>query len=392
MKGESTRFVEFAPDYASPPGALLDSVLDSLDLTQSELADRTGLSTKYVNQIIKKYVTITAETAVRLEAATDVPADTWMRLEAQYRAEAAKAERRRGLQDWVGWLREFNLSELRQRGVVRSAGDDADVVDDLLRFFGISSPKSWERVWQPSLTRFRRSPSFEPELAATTVWLRIGQRKAATLQTDRYDAEALVELLPRLRRLTLLQPADGLQQLSELSALAGVAVVYAAEVSGCRASGATWWANPHKAVVLLSNRGKREDRLWFSLFHELGHLLRHAKRDTYIDQSGPETEAPPWEDSAPLSGFIDDGSRDSALELEADSFASSTLIPDPAIAELRTIRSEADIDAFAKSIGVAPGIVAGRWQFETGNYTRFNSLRRKLPTNLFEQPPPSSRG
>jgi HTH-type transcriptional regulator / antitoxin HigA len=392
VKRGTTGFVDFAPDYASPPGALLDAVLDALDLTQSDLADRTGLSTKYVNQIIKKHVTITAETAVRLEAATDVPADTWMRLEAQYRAEAARAERRRGLQAWVHWLRQFNLPELRQRGVVRSAGDDADVVDDLLRFFGISSPDSWERVWQSSLTRFRRSPSFKPELAATTVWLRIGQRKASALQTDRYDAEALLNLLPKLRRLTLLEPAEGLEQLPKLSARAGVAVVYSTEVSRCRASGATWWASPHKAVVLLSNRGKREDRLWFSFFHELGHLLRHAKRDTYIDQNGPETEAPPWEDSAPVSGFIDDGSRDSALELEADNFASSTLIPDPVIAQLTTIRSEANIETLAHSIGVAPGIVAGRWQFETGNYSRFNSLRRKLPTDLFEQPPPTPRG
>jgi HTH-type transcriptional regulator/antitoxin HigA len=367
-------------------------VLDALDLTQSELADRTGLSTKYVNQIIKKHVTITAETAVKLEAATDVPAETWMRLEAQYRAEAARAERRRGLQDWVDWLRTFNLPELRQRGIVRSAGEDADIVDDLLRFFGISSPDSWERVWQPSLTRFRRSPSFKPELSATTVWLRIGQRKAAALHTDRYNAEALVGLLPELRRLTLLDPAEGLAQLPPLSAHAGVAVVYAAEVSGCRASGATWWANPHKAVVLLSNRGKREDRLWFSYFHELGHLLRHAKRDTYIDQTGPETDAPPWEESAPVSGFIDDGSRDSALEVEADSFASSTLIPDQVVEQLRLIRSEAEIQELARSIGVTPGIVAGRWQFETGNYTRFNALRRKMPGDLFEQPPPISRG
>jgi HTH-type transcriptional regulator/antitoxin HigA len=93
-----------------------------------------------------------------------------------------------------------------------------------------------------------------------------------------------------------------------------------------------------------------------------------------------------------VSGFIDDGSRDSALELEADNFASSTLIPDPVIAQLTTIRSEANIETLAHSIGVAPGIVAGRWQFETGNYSRFNSLRRKLPTDLFEQPPPTPRG
>ena len=103
-------------------------------------------------------------------------------------------------------------------------------------------------------------------------------------------------------------------------------MVYAAELKGCRASGATWWASPSKPVILLSDRGKREDRFWFSLFHEIGHVLLHTKRNTFLDQQ-PEDEAGglPWRPpeligmpstrDAPISG------DSSWLEREADKFA-----------------------------------------------------------------------
>ncbi len=374
---------ELEVEYASPPGALLDSVLRSQGLTQADLADRTGLSTKYINQVIKRQASLSADTAVKLETVTGVPASTWTRLEADYRAVVARGERRAAAEQWVGWLDNFRLPELKKRGIVATSTPSPENVVALLAFFGISSPEGWDKVWKPSLTRFRQSPSFHPEIAPTTVWLRIGQRKAAQIATDSYDPSALTALLPRLRELTRDDPADALAALVVECATAGVAVVYAAEIAGCRASGATWWARPDKAVVLLSNRGKREDRLWFSFFHEVGHLLKHAKRDTYLDQSGPDGEEPPWGDAVPTSGFIDDGSRDSSIEREADDFASETLIPASVRSRLLAAHTDHDIEAIADDVRVSAGVVAGRWQFESNNYTRFNGLRRLLPVEPF---------
>lgn len=375
--------IELEVDYASPPGALLDSVLRTQGLTQADLADRTGLSTKYINQVIKRQATLSADTAVKLEAVTGVAATTWTRLEADYRAVLAGQERSAAAAEWTTWLDNFKLAELKKRGILQSSSPTPENVVALLAFFGISSPDGWEKVWKPSLTRFRQSPSFRPELAPTTVWLRIGQRKASQVATNTYDPAALTALLPRLREQTRKDPLDAMNSVTSLCASVGVAVVYSAEITGCRASGATWWARPDKAVVLLSNRGKREDRLWFSFFHELGHLLRHAKRDTYLDQSGPEGEAPPWGEAVPSSGFIDDGSRDSVIEREADEFASETLIPSSVRPQLLAARVDRDITDIADALGVSAGVVAGRWQYESGNYTKFNGLRRVLPDQPF---------
>lgn len=39
---------------------------------------------------------------------------------------------------------------------------------------------------------------------------------------------------------------------------------------------------PTKAVIQLSLRHKTDDHLWFSFFHEAGHVLLHSKKETFI--------------------------------------------------------------------------------------------------------------
>lgn len=382
------RATRFQPDYAASPAEYLTLVLDRLGMTQADLAARTGLSVKHVNQIVKGVANVSPETASQLEYATGEPAELWAALDARHQALKARTRSRERLAESLGWLDRFNLKELHERGLIPTGGRSVETVEALLRYFGISDPKGWDRVWQPSLTSFRRSPSFTPDATATTVWLRAGQVAAAEIKTRPYDPKVLQAAVPQLRALTRLDPAAALPELQSTMAELGVAVAFVAEFDKCHASGATWWASSSKAVILLSNRGKREDRFWFSFFHEVGHVLLHAKRDTFLDQShtdGDADDSPPWAESAPASALIDDGSRDSKVEQEADTFASEALIPlefRPLIAQLAT---ETAVIELAARIGVSAGVVAGRYQFETSNYRKYNPLRRVVPHRVFER-------
>jgi HTH-type transcriptional regulator / antitoxin HigA len=75
------------------------------------------------------------------------------------------------------------------------------------------------------------------------------------------------------------------------------------------AHGATFWLTPSKAVVQMSIRGSWADIFWFSLFHELAHVLLHSKRHMFIEGKGGED--PAWR----------------TQEDEANSFAGDVLIP-----------------------------------------------------------------
>ena len=97
----------FEPDYAIPPGETLREVMESLGMSQQELARRTGITVQSLNRIFKGSQPITCETADRLELATGVPASMWNNLEAQYRKQLAKIDERERLEtdlgrNWVG--------------------------------------------------------------------------------------------------------------------------------------------------------------------------------------------------------------------------------------------------------------------------------------------------
>ena len=82
----------YEPEIVLPPGETLSERLEEIDMTQTELAARTGLSTQHVNQIIGGSAPITPETALQLEHATKTSARVWNNLEIAYRNYATRRQ------------------------------------------------------------------------------------------------------------------------------------------------------------------------------------------------------------------------------------------------------------------------------------------------------------
>ena len=110
----------------------------------------------------------------------------------------------------------------------------------------------------------------------------------------------------------------------------------------------------NKIVVGLTARGKDADKFWFSLFHELAHIaLGHV-------------------------GQVNGTSEDD--EKAADKLAGDTLISSDDFEVLRRDRdySEKRVLQFAKTLGIAPGIVVGRMQSEGMiKYSMLNNLKEQ---------------
>src|SRR5262249_24527695 len=114
------------------------------------------------------------------------------------------------------------------------------------------------------------------------------------------------------------------------------------EISGAPVSGAAHWLSPDKALIQLTLRGKTNDLFWFTFFHEAGHILKHGKKEK----------------------FVDGGQLQNTQEVDADRFAADFLIPRDRSPELHRLQTRGQIVAFARSVGIAPGIVLGRLQKE----------------------------
>lgn len=350
----TSRTHAFRPDYVIAPGETLRDRLAEMNLSQAELAARAGMSTKHVNQIIQGNAPISLETAVALERITRVPASFWNRREADYRVALLRAKPRELTAEDEKWLASLPLKELQKRHRLPQDRDHARIFDAVLSFFGVADRQAWERIWRGPVASFRRSHAYASHPGAVVAWLRIAELEAQERKVAPYSAATFRNALRGVRALT----ADGdPNELVELCAAAGVVVVFVPEVSGCRISGAAWWTTANRAVIALSDRYKKDDRFWFTFFHEAAHILLHSKKET----------------------FVDDGSDDDLLEEEANRFAADLLIPREHARRLTTLATEADVREFASGLGIAPGIVVGRLQYEgLWGWNRGNPLKRSL--------------
>lgn len=79
-----------------------------------------------------------------------------------------------------------------------------------------------------------------------------------------------------------------------------------------RVSGVIRWLTPEKAGFALSGRFKKGDHFWFTVFHELGHVLLHGKRLTFIDNTSRDDDTTPEGDRSEDELGLD-GQGDAAL-------------------------------------------------------------------------------
>ena len=114
---------QFTPDYLVKPGEILEEYLDSLGMSQLELAVRTGLiAKKTINQIIKGKSPITPETALKLEIVIERPAHFWNNLERQYQEDRTRLAALNQLENDIEWLKRMPVNAMIKFGWIKKVG------------------------------------------------------------------------------------------------------------------------------------------------------------------------------------------------------------------------------------------------------------------------------
>lgn len=346
-------------DLAVPPGELLAEELEARGMTQKELADRTGRPEQKISEIINGRKSITHDTALELEKVLGVSADFWVNLEASYQLTRARLRERSELERQEDWLDFFPVSELRRRGYIPKGGDNQQTLAALLKFFGVASFQALQFRQLAVLENYRITPKSKVDEGALWAWLCEGTIEARKIATEPYDQRRFLDVLSEIRPLTTEPVRDSVPKAMELSASAGVAFVVVKEFPRGGASGVARWLSPDKAMIQLSTKRRWIDIFWFSFYHEAKHVLDRQKRRAIVNGVNEDPEA----------------------EEAANQFAMDTLIPPDEWASFVGTgdRTAGAVKSFARSVGVAAGIVVGRLQHERlVSFQNLNSLRNRI--------------
>ena len=355
----------YQPNKVSAPGVTLFDILEERRMSQTELAQRTGRPLKTINEIVKGKAAITSETAIQLERVFGTPAEFWNQREVNYRAYLARQKEFDHLAEQKDWLKQFPIKEMKKRGWLQDCGEEvAEQIICVLNFFGVATPEQWEQGWTRRHLAFKKAMNTESNIGPTSVWLRKGEIEGEKIPCKIFNKELLLSSLGKIRDLTKEKdPLIFVPKLKNICADCGIAVVFVKPFPKVSAYGASCWLTPEKALIQLSLRGKTADSLWFTIFHELGHILNHSKKELFIE--------------------IDDKCSSKSLEeQEADEFASETLIPklrfNQWIKKNSNKLSADNLSEFARELNIAVGILVGKLQYMGYvKYSEFSDLKFK---------------
>lgn len=357
---------DYQPDIAVPPGETIREAMEARGMNQAELADRLKKTPQEMTAIMKGKQEVSPDVALRLETVMGIPASFWLSLQAQYREALARIQRRKALKEESGEVKRFPYGEMARLGWVPPTRINLEKAENLLTFFSVSSLRQVAQFHKAAYAvRYRKSAKRQANPDYLATWLRRGEIEAKDIDTPPFERNGLRNALQEIRELTLRPAPEAGRRLQELCLGRGVAVLYLPHLSKTHVNGATMWlrsegsAAKDKPVILLSVRYKWADIFWFTLFHEIFHVLSERKNQVFVE----------------LQGATEDEEEE-----RANRFAADVLIPQREYQRLpkRKLLSASEVEQFAARIGIHPGIVVGRLQNdEVIPPENLNGLRRQ---------------
>ena len=337
---------------AIPPGATIREQLENRGMMQKEFALRMGLSEKHISRLINGQVELTQDVALRLESVLGVPASFWNNLESIYREKLTRVIAEQELEKDVELAAAFPYPKMATLGWIDAARKAEEQAINLRRFFEVAKLDLLDGLRIPGIA-YRRTGTNETSDYSLAAWAQKARIEARKYKTAPINISKLEQEIPRIREMTVENPEVLCNELTTLFAECGIALVFLPHIGGSFLHGASFYDGNH-IVMGLTVRGRDADKFWFSLFHEMCHVVR-----------GHISE---------LNG------TNKEQEDEADAFARDILIsPEQYKAFIRVnCFTKECIIAFAHKTGIAPGIVLGRLQKENYvPYNRYNELKVK---------------
>ncbi|MDN5855137.1 MAG: ImmA/IrrE family metallo-endopeptidase [Actinomycetia bacterium] len=342
-------------NYVVTTGDHIVEWMEDEGINAAELARRLGVTPKHVSELLNGKAPLSHQLALALERVTGIPARIWNLYEANYRGRLASRAADDDLAEQYEKAKEFPLGYLRKHGFITApARDRVGTVRQLLSILGVANIEAFWATWAQGSVAYRRRAVARENTTALATWLALAERHHDGVRgVAAFDRAGLERLVPELRALTIGDPTAAISEAIERLRAAGVVLCLIPPVPGLGIHGATRWLN-ETPVIQLSLLWKSDDQLWFTLFHELGHVLLHGNKELYLN------------------------GESNTVETEANDYASELLIPSDTEHLVPKTRDIGAIRALAEELGIAPSIVLGRAQRETRDYAWGHELKRKF--------------
>ena len=346
-----SKYIEFDGRIAFHPAYYIEEIIEQSGLTQEDFAKRLDTTPKNLSDLLKGEQRLSVDMAMKLSRMLDTSINYWLNLQSNYDALMAEFDYEKELEkerkifnhlDYKYFVDNFKFPALprqinKQITVVRKFLDVSTL--------SVLAKKNLAVSFRSSATDMT-----EANIVKANTMVQIAVNEALKIEAPKFDRKKFQEAFNYA--LTLTDRHDEFYRLVYNSFLeAGVKFIVLPNIKGSRTNGATKRLGDN-ILLMVNDRRQYSDTFWFTLFHEIGHIMNGDFGISFENETGEEEEI-------------------------ADRFAQDSLIPPEKYHEF-ILEGNFDVDSiknFSLRIGRDPAIVVGRLQND--HFLRFDDWETK---------------
>lgn len=356
-----SNYIEYDDKIAFHPGYYIKEIVEESGLTQEDFAKRLDTTPKNLSLLIRGEQNLSIDIAMKLSRMTGTSVSYWLNLQSAYDALIAEFKSKEELDqerkifsylDYKYFREYFNLPDLPRK-------KDEQIVQ-VRNFLNVSTLTVFKKPDMAVSFRSATGEMSEANIIKANIMVQIATNIALETEAPKFDKSLFEEAVRYALTLTK-DHSTFYPLIKEAFCKVGVIFVILPNISGSKINGATKKVG-NNIMLLVNDRRLNSDTFWFTLFHEIGHIMNGDYGISFDSESGEQEEI-------------------------ADKYAEDMLIPcdqyQQFIAENRfDIQS---IRRFAKRIDRDPGIVLGRLMNDgkvSYDDWSLNSLRHKYKVKI----------
>lgn len=333
-----SNYIEYNDKIAFHPGYYINEIVEGSGLTQADFAKRLDTTPKNLSLLLRGEQSLSIDIAMKLSRLIGTSVNYWLNLQNAYDALIAEFKSEQELVEERKIFEYFDYKFFRDNyGLPNLPRQKDEQIKALRTFLNVATLTVLKK--RDMAVNFRSSTEYltEASTVKANAMVQIAVNNALKIEAPRFNKKKFEEAAKYA--LTLTRNHEDFYPLIRKSFFdAGVIFVILPNISGSKTNGATKKIGDN-IMLMVNDRRLNADTFWFTLFHEIGHIINGDYGISFETEKGEQEEA-------------------------ANKFAQDSLIPSNQYYEFIEKRrfDLQSIKIFANSINRDPGIVLGRLQ------------------------------